>query len=80
MKKGFCKFGNGFAYNPQDKSTLMAGNNNVEINKKDIGEELAEKIVILETKVMVNQSTDTIKAKEASAIMKTHEEVINKKR
>ena len=41
-EKGFCKFGDGCAYNNQDKSTLMAGNNNVEINKKV---EILEKMV-----------------------------------
>ena len=40
---------------------------------------MAEKIVILETKVTENESTDSIKAQGASAIMKTPEDVNIKK-
>ena len=70
-EKGFCRFGICCAYIHQEKSILMVGSKNTEINVKvemleKMVLEMAEKILKLESKVKENKLKYASKTMEAS--------------
>ena len=79
-EKGFCRFGIGCAYSHQEKSTLKAGNKEINVKVEMLEKmvfEMAEKIMKLESKVKENESKDTNTTVEASRKIVTLEKVNN---
>ena len=81
-EKGLCRFGISCAYSHQEKSTIKAGNKDINAKVEMLEKmvfEMAEKIMKLESKVKENESKDTSTTVEASKKIETIENVNNEK-